>query len=95
MTRKLSPLDVSLSGGHDGKALDSSLIDTDGMETDISSSSSPQEADKNGKFQFLTIWSAASTTTTVTMLYTDTNTTVRLSYYCQAGFQILPNRCAG
>ncbi|XP_045130983.1 uncharacterized protein LOC123516041 isoform X2 [Portunus trituberculatus] len=79
------------------RALDGSLVDPDGTKSYASdssdSSSDSRQVDKDGKFQFLTVWSAVSTTTTVTMLYTDTNTTIRLSYYCQAGFQQLPNGC--
>ncbi|XP_050727796.1 uncharacterized protein LOC127004274 [Eriocheir sinensis] len=37
-----------------------------------------------------TLWTRARTTSTVTMLFTDTNTTIRLSYYCQAGGLQMP-----
>ncbi|KAG0712223.1 hypothetical protein GWK47_018959 [Chionoecetes opilio] len=83
-------IDDEDSSSSNSKALDGSLVDPDATESYTSSSSSssdPREADKDTKFQFLTVWSAVSTTTTVTMLYTDTNTTVRLSYFCQAGLQ--------
>ncbi|XP_063859247.1 uncharacterized protein LOC135100347 isoform X1 [Scylla paramamosain] len=89
--------DDSDTSSHTSKALDGSLVDPDGTRSYASDSSDfssdSRQADKDGKFQFLTVWSAVSTTTTVTMLYTDTNTTIRLSYYCQAGFQQLPNGC--
>ncbi|XP_042208753.1 uncharacterized protein LOC121857012 [Homarus americanus] len=42
------------------------------------------------------IWTTSRITSTVTMLYTDTNTTIRLSYFCQAGQQQLPTfNCVG
>ncbi|XP_068248907.1 uncharacterized protein [Palaemon carinicauda] len=47
------------------------------------------------KFGF-TIWTTARTTTSVTVFYTNTSTTIRLSYYCVAGgLQFPANRCAG
>ncbi|XP_064078487.1 uncharacterized protein LOC135195914 [Macrobrachium nipponense] len=47
----------------------------------------------NQKFGF-TVWTTARTTTSVTVFYTNTSTTIRLSYFCIAGGIQLPiNRC--
>ncbi|MPD04118.1 hypothetical protein E2C01_099789 [Portunus trituberculatus] len=58
----------------------------------------PEEKDGKGNNTKLllgfTMWTRVRSTSTVTMLYTDTNTTIRLSYYCQAGNLQLPaNNC--
>ncbi|KAK3857521.1 hypothetical protein Pcinc_036232 [Petrolisthes cinctipes] len=42
------------------------------------------------------VWTRVRSTTTVTMIFTDTNTTIRLSFYCQAGLAQLPTfNCVG
>ncbi|KAK4290075.1 hypothetical protein Pmani_037003 [Petrolisthes manimaculis] len=42
------------------------------------------------------VWTRVRSTTTVTMIFTDTNTTIRLSFFCQAGLAQLPTfNCAG
>ncbi|XP_042870889.1 uncharacterized protein LOC122252440 [Penaeus japonicus] len=53
------------------------------------------EPSENQKLGF-TIWTTAKTTTTVTILSTNTATTIRLSYGCSAGAVSLPAvNCAG
>ncbi|XP_045612792.1 uncharacterized protein [Procambarus clarkii] len=77
--------------------LDSSQGDSSKKEeTDPASQDAPpSEPATDSKF-FVNVWTTSRTTTTVTMLYTDTNTTIRLSYFCQAGQAQLPTfRCVG
>ncbi|XP_071525997.1 uncharacterized protein [Panulirus ornatus] len=45
--------------------------------------------DGDGKFAF-TVWTTSRTTTSVTVIYTNTSTTIRLSYYCVVGQIDLP-----
>merc|ERR1712142_845350 len=42
-----------------------------------------------------TVWTTTKTTTSVTVMYTNTASTIRISYYCVAGGINLPNACAG
>ncbi|XP_018021956.1 uncharacterized protein LOC108678121 [Hyalella azteca] len=43
-----------------------------------------------------TIWTAVATTTTITTIFTDSSTTVSLSYFCSVGFLTVPgNSCVG
>ncbi|KAK7076182.1 hypothetical protein SK128_016681 [Halocaridina rubra] len=44
----------------------------------------PVESTNNSKLAF-TIWTTSRTTTQVTVFFTNTSTTIRLSYYCFAG----------
>nr|XP_053634518.1 uncharacterized protein LOC128690028 [Cherax quadricarinatus] len=83
---------------------DNEEVDLAGSEdTEVDSStyspySEPEahEAAHSNEKIFLTLWTTTRTTTTVTMLYTDTRTTIRLSYFCLAGQIQLPIfRCAG
>ncbi|XP_066964053.1 uncharacterized protein [Macrobrachium rosenbergii] len=56
-------------------------------------SATGESQDNNQKFGF-TVWTTARTTTSVTVFYTNTSTTIRLSYYCVAGgIQFPINRC--
>ncbi|XP_068248913.1 uncharacterized protein [Palaemon carinicauda] len=56
---------------------------------------SETEESPKEKFGF-TVWTTARTTTSVTVFYTNTSTTIRLSYYCIAGgIQYPANNCAG
>ncbi|KAK7076177.1 hypothetical protein SK128_016676 [Halocaridina rubra] len=56
--------------------------DTQALET------RPKESD--GKFAF-TIWTTSKTTTSITVFYTNTSTTIRLSYACVAGGMSKPS----
>ena len=73
--------------------------DTEGMTRSMDEALEAQAEEKDGKGNTkllfgVNIWTRVRTTSTVTMLYTDTNTTIRLSYYCQAGSLQLPaNNC--
>ena len=49
---------------------------------------------KDDRINF-TVWTTTKTTTTVTVMYTNTASTIRISYYCVAGGINLPNACAG
>ncbi|KAK3857522.1 hypothetical protein Pcinc_036233 [Petrolisthes cinctipes] len=48
------------------------------------------DTDNNTRLLGINIWSSVRSTSTVTMLFTDTNTTIRLGYYCLAGNVRLP-----
>lgn len=53
------------------------------------------ESSDKGKFGF-TIWTTTKTTSSITILYTNTSSTLRLSYYCVAGGINLPDlNCMG
>ncbi|KAK3849466.1 hypothetical protein Pcinc_043784 [Petrolisthes cinctipes] len=98
--RRKRKLTVDLVRGVEGSSdLDTSLmeqqsaIDTDVMKaTQQQHDNKDDDAAKNSKL-FVTIWTVSRTTSTVTMLFTDTNTTLRLTYACRAGQQILPMNC--
>ncbi|XP_053634520.2 uncharacterized protein [Cherax quadricarinatus] len=84
----------------DNSGLDSSIVDYNrdprelGYDEETTELSPEESRDVNSKFLGLIFWTITRTTTTVTMLYTDTRTTIRLSYFCQAGQVVLPiNRC--
>ncbi|KAK3849465.1 hypothetical protein Pcinc_043783 [Petrolisthes cinctipes] len=95
-------VDLRIRDQDDGSSdLDTSLmeqqsaIDTDVMKaTQQQHDNNDDDAAKNSKL-FVTIWTVSRTTSTVTMLFTDTSTTLRLSFFCQAGFQRLPSGCPG
>merc|ERR1711962_1782658 len=48
------------------------------------------EADRSGKLYGFTVWTAVTQSTTVTVLTTNTDTTVRLSFYCSAALADVP-----
>merc|ERR1711962_331469 len=48
------------------------------------------EADRSGKLYRFTVWTAVTQSTTVTVLTTNTDTTVRLSFYCSAALADVP-----
>ncbi|KAK8407290.1 hypothetical protein O3P69_002088 [Scylla paramamosain] len=98
--KDLLPL-TDLNFDHDERYhLDSSQnTDTEGMAHSLDEALEAQAEEKDRKgntklFFGVNVWSRVRSTSTVTMLYTDTNTTIRLSYYCQAGNLQLPvNNC--
>nr|XP_053634521.1 uncharacterized protein LOC128690031 isoform X1 [Cherax quadricarinatus]XP_053634522.1 uncharacterized protein LOC128690031 isoform X2 [Cherax quadricarinatus] len=76
------------------------------LESSIDGATETPDEDKSTKSQddtsastnqkFFTIWTTTQTTTSVTMFYTNTSTTIRLSYYCNAGQEIFPTfKCGG
>lgn len=62
-------------------ALDSSATDLGDVEPDQDTSG---RHDNLGKVAY-TIWTTSKTTSTITVLYTNTASTVKISYYCVAG----------
>ncbi|XP_045613608.2 uncharacterized protein [Procambarus clarkii] len=88
---------LDLTSADEGDAeLDGSLGEVkDKPDVEDTAPKSPDSPVSNDA-KFITIWTSSQTTTTVTMLYTNTSTTIRLSYFCQAGQAQLPIfRCAG
>ncbi|MPC50160.1 hypothetical protein E2C01_043983 [Portunus trituberculatus] len=73
-------------------ALEGSQIDMAREARDLKDPENSEDdpADASSKLLGINVWTRVRTTTTVTMLYTDTNTTIRLSYACQAGHLQLP-----
>nr|XP_045616233.1 uncharacterized protein LOC123769232 [Procambarus clarkii] len=66
--------------------------DPDGANKELTE---PSSHNPSSKFLGINVWTISRTTTTVTMLYTNTSTTIRLSYFCQAGqIQIPIFNCA-
>ena len=48
-----------------------------------------KSATKDNK-NFFTVWTESVTTTTLTTFFTNTDTTISLSYYCRAGNLVSP-----
>lgn len=67
--------------------LSSSLLDT----KTVAESEDVQEKDKLA----FTVWTTSRTTTSVTVFFTNTSSTVRVSFYCVAGGISVPNGCGG
>ncbi|KAK7076179.1 hypothetical protein SK128_016678 [Halocaridina rubra] len=85
-SKKIKKPDINLDD-------DQSSIGIESSKGDPMPALTPDE-DKR-KFAF-TIWTTSRTTTSVTVFFTDTNTTIRLSYYCfAAGIQYPQFNCAG
>ncbi|ROT75860.1 uncharacterized protein [Penaeus vannamei] len=83
--RKLDKaLDMPEVGSED---LSSSLLDT----KTVAESEDVQEKDKLA----FTVWTTSRTTTSVTVFFTNTSSTVRVSFYCVAGGISVPNGCGG
>ncbi|XP_071525995.1 uncharacterized protein [Panulirus ornatus] len=86
---------IELDEGATDPVLESSQVDLADLKEDTGvAAESSDNADS--KLLGINVWTTSRTTTTVTMLYTDTNTTIRLSYYCLAGqIQLPANNCVG
>ncbi|KAK4306518.1 hypothetical protein Pmani_021662 [Petrolisthes manimaculis] len=56
--------------------------------------SNGEEGNGEGKFSF-TVWTISRTTTSVTVFFTNTSSTVRISYYCRAGGLVTPALSCG
>ncbi|XP_071525998.1 uncharacterized protein [Panulirus ornatus] len=83
--------DAASIEGDSSLALDSSSEGDEDLPTD----SPLDDDDHSGKSAFI-VWTTTSTTTSVTVFYTNTSTTVRLSYLCLAAGVSLPAaQCGG
>ncbi|CAL4196887.1 unnamed protein product, partial [Meganyctiphanes norvegica] len=49
--------------------------------------------EKSEKLYGFTVWTAVTVASTVTVLTTNTETTIRLSFYCFAAFDDIPTTC--
>ncbi|XP_069944819.1 uncharacterized protein [Cherax quadricarinatus] len=87
--------DENIKNSNLGDILESSQDDSTPASTTTDSIPQDKETPESDKF-FINVWTTTHSTTTVTMLYTNTSTTIRLSYFCQAGQLQLPTfRCVG
>lgn len=68
--------------------LSGSLLDTKSVAENV------EDVEDKDKLAF-TVWTTSRTTTSVTVFFTNTSSTVRVSFYCVAGGISLPNGCAG
>ncbi|XP_042873274.1 uncharacterized protein LOC122253914 [Penaeus japonicus] len=68
--------------------LSGSLLDTKSVAETL------EGVEEKDKLAF-TVWTTSRTTTSVTVFFTNTSTTVRVSFYCVAGGLSVPNGCAG
>ena len=64
-------------------------------EFDLDSSVGEFKGSENGDVakdskKFFTVWTKSITTTTLTTFFTNTDTTISLSYYCRAGNLVTP-----
>ncbi|KAK3857520.1 hypothetical protein Pcinc_036231, partial [Petrolisthes cinctipes] len=88
------------------RATDGEDVDNAGLEGSLSGEeelteapetrveSNPDQGDGEGKFSF-TVWTISRTTTSVTVFFTNTSSTVRISFYCRAGGLVTPALSCG
>nr|XP_053634525.1 uncharacterized protein LOC128690032 [Cherax quadricarinatus] len=71
-----------------------SALTSSGDGSDVTTDAADTEA--NEKLFGIQVWTISTTSTSVTVFYTDSRTTIRLSYYCVAAGMSLPiRRCGG
>ncbi|XP_050727795.1 uncharacterized protein LOC127004273, partial [Eriocheir sinensis] len=77
--------------GREARSIDDALEASSAAAED-EAEAGPRDSDAKNQTKLFgfQIWTRTRITTTVTMLFTDSNTTIRLSYYCQAGNLQLP-----
>ncbi|KAK8407291.1 hypothetical protein O3P69_002089 [Scylla paramamosain] len=96
--RKVSRINLGrIENDETYSALEGSQVDMAREARDLKDHEDPKDdsAPASSKLLGINIWTRYRTTSTVTMLYTDTNTTIRLSYVCQAGHLQLPQFACG